>query len=304
MLDSLRNLLFEDGLIQPDQTMVANVFLLRSAVCEVLIPGGPDFFVKVAPRHALDQEFAASRRAHDAFPRITARPIKLGSAKGRDYLLMEKIDHEPVTRRGIERLPEEAWFDFTTLMLNGCASDAADHEPQAHKKALAEALALLPADATRDAMERWLDRSGAALLARMPAVVQHGDLAVNNVGISAGGLVVFDWEDYGRVAFPAFDLTIFLSSLLRFNAREIIYLHLSEPRDRVGRLARAFREKYRITPSEQLRLAACALALFHQIKLEGGYSAEIVETARRSLGDVWDFATVTEAQALPLMGLD
>lgn len=302
MLDNLRALLSEDGLLKPDQPMVANVFLLRSAVCEVLIPGGTDFFVKVAPRDALAQEFAASMAAHDAFPRITARPIKLRSANDRDYLLMEKIDHDLVTRSGIERLPEGAWFDFTMLMLNGCGAADNGAEPEGHGQALARALALLPADATRQAMGRWLDQTGAALLARMPRVIQHGDLAVNNVGVRDGGLVVFDWEDYGRVAFPVFDFTIFTSSLLRFNARDIIYLHLSEPRDRVGRLARAFREKYRITPSEQLRLAACALVLFHQIKVEGGYSAEIIETVRRTLNDIWDFATVTEAQALPLMG--
>lgn len=299
MLDDLRDLLSEDGLLEPDQDMIANVFLLRSTVCEVLVPGGRDFFVKVAPRDALAQEFSASRTAHDAFPRITPRPIKLRSADDRDYLLLEKIDHDPVTRSGIERLPEEAWFDFTMLMLNGCA----DAEPQDHAEALSRALRLLPDDETARAMERWLNREGAPLLARLPAVIQHGDLAVNNVGLKDLGLVVFDWEDYGRVTFPLFDFTIFVASLRRFNARDIIYLHLSEPRDRIGRLARAVREKYRIDAAQQLRLAACALVLFHEIKVEGGYSTEIIETVRRTLADIWDFVTVTETQALPAMGL-
>lgn len=305
MLESLHKLLSEDGLVRPDQEIVANLFLLRSTVCEVLVPGGTDLFVKVAPLRALTREYDAAQAAHEAYPRITPRPIRLRSAHDRDYLMMEKIDHVPATRRGLENVGEDAWFDFARLMLEGCEGGAARSADDVDQViSLARAFALLPVDHVRRSMEEWLEHEGAALVARLPRIPQHGDLAANNVGLRDGGIVVFDWEDYGRVAFPGFDLAIFVASLLRFNAREIIHLHLSEPRDRLGRLVRAFREKHRVTPAAQLRLVACALALFHRIKVEHGYSMDIIATVRRTLGDIWDFARIAGVNALPLMGVE
>ena len=53
---------------------------------------------------------------------------------------------------------------------------------------------------------REIDRLGQALEA-LPSMAQHGDLVLNNLGLAEGGrLVVFDWEDYGRVDLPGLDL--------------------------------------------------------------------------------------------------
>ena len=53
---------------------------------------------------------------------------------------------------------------------------------------------------------REIDRLGHALES-LPAMAQHGDLVLNNLGLAEGGrLVVFDWEDYGRVDLPGLDL--------------------------------------------------------------------------------------------------
>lgn len=55
-------------------------------------------------------------------------------------------------------------------------------------------------------VERELDRLAQAL-ETLPAMAQHGDLVLNNLGLAEGGrLVVFDWEDYGRVDVPGLDL--------------------------------------------------------------------------------------------------
>ena len=49
-------------------------------------------------------------------------------------------------------------------------------------------------------------------LARLPRVAQHGDFVLNNLGVARGRLVVFDWEDYGKVDLPGFDLSTLLAS--------------------------------------------------------------------------------------------
>lgn len=46
-----------------------------------------------------------------------------------------------------------------------------------------------------------------AALPKLPAILQHGDLVLNNLGLRAnGGLAIFDWEDFGAVALPGLDL--------------------------------------------------------------------------------------------------
>jgi hypothetical protein len=48
----------------------------------------------------------------------------------------------------------------------------------------------------------------------MPTQAQHGDFVLNNLGQHDGRLVVFDWEDYGRVGLPGFDICTLCLSLL------------------------------------------------------------------------------------------
>lgn len=44
-------------------------------------------------------------------------------------------------------------------------------------------------------------------------VAQHGDFAVNNLAIDSNShVVLFDWEDYGKINYPFFDLASFMFS--------------------------------------------------------------------------------------------
>jgi thiamine kinase-like enzyme len=45
-------------------------------------------------------------------------------------------------------------------------------------------------------------------LRELPEVPQHGDFVHNNLGRARDTLYVFDWEDYGKVCLPGFDLAM------------------------------------------------------------------------------------------------
>ena len=52
------------------------------------------------------------------------------------------------------------------------------------------------------------------LAAALPAMPQHGDLVLNNLGLTAdGAVVVFDWEDFGMSSLPGLDLFTFELSM-------------------------------------------------------------------------------------------
>ena len=40
------------------------------------------------------------------------------------------------------------------------------------------------------------------LIEGLPRILQHGDLAVNNIAVAGGELVFFDWEDFGLLILP------------------------------------------------------------------------------------------------------
>lgn len=53
-----------------------------------------------------------------------------------------------------------------------------------------------------------------ATLERLPALPQHGDLVLNNLGLRPDlRLVIFDWEDFGAVTLPGLDLFTLETSL-------------------------------------------------------------------------------------------
>lgn len=64
-----------------------------------------------------------------------------------------------------------------------------------------------------EAFTRYSERVFLPLVERLPAVPQHCDFTYVNCSVTpAGRLVVFDWEDYGLIRYPGFDLATFVCS--------------------------------------------------------------------------------------------
>lgn len=67
----------------------------------------------------------------------------------------------------------------------------------------------------------------------LPGIPQHGDFVINNLGLAVSGLVVFDWEDYGKVDFPGFDVFTLCLSVTGFDVEAL--LRICSPTSRRGR---------------------------------------------------------------------
>lgn len=108
-----------------------------------------------------------------------------------------------------------------------------------------------------------------------PGIAQHGDLALTNIGINKAGLVVFDWEDFGSVTFPLYDMTVFLCSFYDFKM-DIIFDVLNS-KTRMQSLVKAVLKDVDIVLSTYKRWIPVHLALFSMMKSKLGYSAQVVE---------------------------
>lgn len=294
MLESVRSLVAAQGQQQVD----INVFLVRATVFEVLTQGADDYFIKVAPAGSLKAEYQAMMTANFAFPLITAKPIALHTENGRDFLLAQRIEHITASRIAVEAVKESSWRSFAGLVLGGCSQTNAEPTPN-HRTVIESALALLVDPFLRDSIRTWLDWRGRSILQRLPHVRQHGDLAINNLGVTPTGLAVFDWEDYGRVDFPLLDFAVFLCSAHHFNVKDILSRILNESDNRFGALSDAVRHHHNLEKFEFVRLLVLALVLFRKLKAEGDYSSEIVATVTATIDDIWQCVDVVDQDARP-----
>ncbi|MEP6997501.1 MAG: phosphotransferase, partial [Betaproteobacteria bacterium] len=89
----------------------------------------------------------------------------------------------------------------------------------AHSQRVREAFERLPA-ALQGSWEDYVDAI-ATDVDRLPAVRQHGDFSVTNLGMHGDALVILDWEDYGRECVPGYDLALLLLALNDFSAARV-----------------------------------------------------------------------------------
>lgn len=89
----------------------------------------------------------------------------------------------------------------------------------AHSQRIREAFEGLPA-IPRASWEGYFN-SIAIDADSLPAVRQHGDFSVNNLGMHGDDLVIIDWEDYGRECLPGYDLALLLLALNEFSVERV-----------------------------------------------------------------------------------
>lgn len=116
----------------------------------------------------------------------------------------------------------------------------------------------------------WLQSAFRGMEERHAPVAQHCDFTYVNLGVSKQGqLVVFDWEEYGAVTFPAFDLTTFLLGHYHFGGT--IGAALDSPVSLVEMIKRDFGPSYLgsfdLTDDGYVRAFPAYLLLFRMLKL-------------------------------------
>lgn len=116
----------------------------------------------------------------------------------------------------------------------------------------------------------WLQSTLSTLSHSHVPVAQHCDFTYANLGVSnQGQLVIFDWEEYGAVTFPAFDLTTFLLGHYHFGGT--IGAALDSPDSLIGMINRDFGASYLsrfdMTAETYMRLFPAYLLVFRTLKL-------------------------------------
>ena len=121
------------------------------------------------------------------------------------------------------------------------------------------------------------------LIEGLPRILQHGDLAVNNIAVAGGELVFFDWEDFGLVDLAGFDLAVVLLSLHKFDAR--LLRERLATRTMEARLVWRCCARLNMSTDLFLDLFPAYLSLFIKTKQFGGYDPAVSARAVVALRD-------------------
>jgi aminoglycoside phosphotransferase (APT) family kinase protein len=274
MLAAARQALVHHGVLRPDEDLPP--FHGRFAANLVLgmlvhLNDGSFYLVKVAAAGSLEREYLGLSMAHAAMPRNTPRPLGLSTHDSFPVLVVSGITHsalaplDAATRRekfetGINQLIEISSRSFLVPSAEEGGSDVCIALEQASRHV------------HWPDWQEYCDRVMPYVTA-LPRVYQHGDLSLNNIGVAGEELIFFDWEDFGLVDVPGFDLAIVLLSLHQFDAVALAR-RLSKP-SLEQRLMQSGSTRLRIEARTFLFLFPAYLSLFAHMKATRGYDAEV-----------------------------
>ena len=176
------------------------------------------FQIKASEFMDLIPQYGAYCRAWDDFPALVPRPLGHSARNGWSIMVTEGKHH--VMARAAELLPAANHEPGTLArgLLNFFETSARHAGNHPFVDAADDLDGGLTAHFESSPMSRvasyWIEQSRESGLHAMAAVPQHGDFVFNNLASSAGRLVVFDWEDYGRCCLPGLDIFTLCLSLL------------------------------------------------------------------------------------------
>ena len=219
MLNPVLDLLSRQGWFDVSQPFEATINLTRGACIWLLLTRGgvSDTYVKFSSHVSLEAEARRCAEASRCYPVLVPRFVGHGRVEDLDVLVCRAVEyrglsatrlqHGPTRDRIFHKLgnyfaamPEQRLPPSLTPLANAGISQALND--------------YFRSAATGPLAQRWLACDAMRLAAALPAMPQHGDLVLNNLGLTEdGAVVVFDWEDFGMSCLPGLDLFTFELSM-------------------------------------------------------------------------------------------
>jgi len=272
LLTSVLEVLRELGLVGEHARLHHYVNITTGECMAVSVFEDRRFFqVKLSEFVNLRREFDRSQRAWKRFGRFAPRPLGYGERNGWSVLALEGVHHTPLQAQmlvGPAGIHTKAVNDLCTFFeLAGCLP-----EEEGATVDLPRSPDWWQAQFANTAYEglaaRWVDHGTRYGMSELEVKSQHGDFVLNNLAWTGDGLIVFDWEDFGKIGLPGLDLATLLLSL---SGDDVEYLHqfftLPNPELRpAGELVRRACASYRLDFNQFRLLLPVYLLMFVHLK--------------------------------------
>jgi hypothetical protein len=272
MIDLIREVLVAERLIPPDARIDCNVLFARRYLVQVVRGRALAFTVKVAPEGGLRPEYDALVRVAPVLPDRVPRPLVFPVLPPPlELAVFEGIEHRALDRTRLPALAEplaDALADLARAGRESLSAPLGEGGPAAR-------FGISEAEAAESGMAARL-AACAPLLEALPPVLQHGDLALNNLGLAPRGVVIFDWEDFGEVTAPGYDLCVLICSAVDFDPETMTALIARRGPDWLTTIVARYCAAAGLRVEDFFRMVPLHLLAFLQLKRRHGYGADIV----------------------------
>ena len=219
MIDAITKTLKSHGWFDSAIPHERQFHLTRGGSAFLILTRGGVFetYVKFSESVNFYEEALRSRAANFSYPSQTAQFKGRAVAEGIDMLVSQAVNCLEVRKDDVLSGTETGkYWQGLNLYFSSMVSAKIPLGVQTVKnvdlpKVLENHFENHPLRAVAD---HWLNQEWIVELTKaMHSCPQHGDFVLNNIGISSNGLVLFDWEDFGRILLPGIDIYSLLISI-------------------------------------------------------------------------------------------
>lgn len=278
MIETVTSVLRELGLVESDRPLRYNVQLTVGIgvtyILEALVDRATFFHVKASESENLLPVFRAQEHAAQTFCDFVPRPIGHRSRDGWEVAVSEgvffrRVRPDAFVSRGTK--PFQGVIGFFSRQHDKAQIHDSAHP---HGAMLAELREEFAGTKLSQVVEPWLMSPGREQIERLPHVWQHGDFARANIGETDSGLVVFDWEDYGKITLPGFDLCTLVASFIGIDPDRLKALRTGDSGADFSAMVDSACGVMRLDPGLFRRLMPLYLLLFLRLKARYGHAAQ------------------------------
>jgi hypothetical protein len=172
------------------------------------------FHLKLSNIVSLGDEARIHAEASGWFSNLMPRALGYCVRDGWEIFVTEGVPHRQFFPDDVlNRRRARKWVPEICRFLQRSRLDPATDSQGAACAALLSSLEASFKDSQFEAvLTPWCFGPGLTELEALGVARQHCDFVPNNMGVTDAGLVVFDWEDFGRVSLPGLDLSTLVLS--------------------------------------------------------------------------------------------
>lgn len=297
MLEAARRALCDAGVLRAGDPMPPFSVRMSGNLVFLVYPGGGAFYaVKIGAQTDLRREHEGLIAGHRLFPDGVPEVLAWSRHRSFPTLVMRGIPYTPLSierMRRFEPLVADRLTDFFATCCRSLREPLSEPASERIRRANGALDRPVP-EATWSAYCAEIANE----VDRMPAVRQHGDFYIHNLGIHRDALVVLDWEDFGLESLPGFDLALLLLSLNDFDIA-LVRTHAGTGAPHAW-ILEAGCTACGIAPESLLHLLPAYVALAALMKQRQGYGDEFELRAKRALAEAMcgsGTAVAAEAQS-------
>lgn len=291
LIDSTEAVLRNLGLIRGTGRVPVNISFLRGTLIELFPDGGGSVVVKTSRVAKTDNlpfalEFNALKHQAEAHPGLAPIPIALEQRAGFNFLVMRGVSHRPAGIGDLTAPNVSGLIELASFLGEPGDGATPNRPPLPSPLSWAAAVAHLPDDLQHRLRALAGRRDWSRLCADLPEWPQHSDLAINNLGFSDKGFVLFDWEDFGRITLPGFDLCILIASGCQFDPDRIMAALSTMARGEENAVLDQAAAMLPLARDRLPELMVISLVMFHALKIKHGYGDAVISICRGAIAEL------------------